>query len=525
MDQRTLLIVDDSAEERAALVGHLGRDTNFEYRAVEAERIADALQLLAATKPDCVVLDDAMPDGTGLDFLRGARDAQDRIPFPVVILTAAGNQQAAVALLKAGAHDYLVKAEATDDAIRLAVNNAIYTVQAERRLDEQRLELERLYREARTNNDALRAASAAKDEFLAMLSHELRTPLAPVLSLVSATLGDTTLTPDLRETFSMIQRNVELEARLIDDLLDLTQIASGRLKIARLPVNLHTCIEAALDVCQPQMDDKKITVHTELTATQPTVLGDSPRLTQVLWNLLKNAVKFSPPQGRVEISTTNDADRVVIEIRDNGMGIEPERLASIFGAFSRGNPQLTATGLGLGLAITRAIVEGHGGEIRATSEGKDRGAVFRVSLPTTATATESPDEPPCPQPDEAMRGRTIMVVEDHEDTRRVLSRALRRKGYGVTAAGSVEAAVAQFAGSKPDLLITDIGLPDGTGWDLLEKLRPHGPVRAIAMSGYGMNADLEKSREIGFAAHLTKPIDFPRLESLIVELLSADAPK
>ena len=117
-----------------------------------------------------------------------------------------------------------------------------------------------------------------------------------------------------------------------------------------------------------------------------------------------------------------------------------------------------------------------------------------------------------------------MVVEDHEDTRRVLARALRRKGYGVTAAGSVEAAVAQFAVSKPDLLVSDIGLPDGTGWDLLEKLRPHGPVRAIAMSGYGMNADVEKSREIGFAAHLTKPIDFPRLEALIVEILSADAP-
>ena len=521
MEQRTLLIVDDSATDRAAVVAHLGRGANFEYRVVEAGRIADALRLLAATKPDCVVLGDAMPDGTGLDFLRGARDAQDRIPFPVVILTAAGNQQAAVALMKAGAHDYLVKAEATDDAIRLAVNNAIYKVQAERRLDEQRLELERLYREARTNNDALRSANAAKDEFLAMLSHELRTPLAPVLSLVSATLSDAALTPDLRETFSMIQRNVELEARLIDDLLDLTQIASGRLKIALAPVNIHACIEAALDVCQPQIPDTNITVHTELAAAQHTVPGDSPRLTQVVWNLVKNSVKFCPPGGRVEISTTNETGRVIIEIRDNGMGIEPDRLAAIFGAFSRGNPQPTATGLGLGLAITRAIIEGHGGEIRAASEGRDRGAVFRVSLPTT-TATEPPNEPPLPNPSEQVRGKTIMVVEDHEDTRRVLARALRRRGYGVTAAGSVETAVAQFAGSPPDLVISDIGLPDGTGWDLLEKLRPLGRVRAIAVSGYGMNADVEKSREIGFAAHLTKPIDFPRLESLIVEILKGD---
>ena len=523
MEHRTLLIIDDSVEHRATLVGHLSRDTNFEYRVVEAGRIAEALRLLASAKPDCVVLDDAMPDGTALDFLRQARDAQDRIPFPVVILTAAGNQQVAVALMKAGAHDYLVKAEATDDAIRLAVNNAIYKVQAERRLDEQRLELERLYREARTNNDALRGANAAKDEFLAMLSHELRTPLAPVLSLVSATLDDPTLTPDLRETFAMIQRNVDLEARLIDDLLDLTQIASGRLKIARNPVNIHTCLEAALDVCQPQIDDKKITVHTELAATQPGVAGDFPRLTQVLWNLLKNAVKFSLPGGRVEIGTRNEEDRVVVEIRDNGMGIEPDRLAAIFGAFARGTPSPATTGLGLGLAITRAIVEGHGGEIRAASEGKDRGAVFRVSLPATSI-DEPRSEPAARSQSERVRGKTVMVVEDHEDTRRVLARALRRKGYGVTAAGSVEAAVAQFAGSAPDLLISDIGLPDGTGWDLLEKLRPYGPVRAIAVSGYGMNADVEKSREIGFAAHLTKPIDFPRLEALIVEILNADAP-
>lgn len=523
MEQRTLLIVDDSAEDRAALIGHLNHDVNFEYRVIEATRIAEGLQEVAEAKPDCVVLNDAMPDGSGMDFLRGARDAHDCIPFPVVILTAAGNQQAAVALMKAGAQDYLVKAEATDDAIRLAVDNAIYKVQAERRLEEQRLELERLYREVRVNNDALRSANAAKDEFLAMLSHELRTPLAPVLSVVSATLADTPLSADLRETFSIIQRNVELEARLIDDLLDLTQIASGRLKIERKPVDIHACIESALDVCQHQIDDKKIVVHTELAAAEPTVLGDFSRLNQVLWNVLKNAVKFSPVNGRITLSTANDAGNVVVEVRDNGVGIEPERLATIFGAFSRGIPQPTATGLGLGLAITRAIVEGHGGEIRATSDGRNLGAVFHISLPGTKVA-KAPI-PPLPRDASAeLRGKTIMVVEDHEDTRRVLARVLRRRGFGVIAAGSVEAAAAQFAASPPDLLICDIGLPDGTGWDLLEKLRPYGPIRAIAVSGYGMDSDVEKSREIGFTAHLTKPIDFPRLEAVIAEVLAAEAP-
>ncbi len=519
MEQRTLLIVDDSAEDRAAVARHIGSAPGFQYRILEAGLIEEGLRHLAE-KPDCVVLDQFLPDGDGLAFLRAARDEHGRVLHPVIILTDTGDQQAAVALMKAGAQDYLVKADATACAIRLAVNNAIYKVQAECRLEEQRLELERLYHEARSNNDALRVAGAAKDDFLAMLSHELRTPLSPVLSIVSATLGDASLSADLRETFAMIQRNVQLEARLIDDLLDLTQIASGRLAVEKQPVDAHSCIEAALDICQIGFEEKKIAVHTELAASQPTVLGEFARLTQVFWNLLKNAIKFSGPQGEVRISTGNDGDALIVEIRDAGAGIEPERLAGIFGAFGPIKPAPTATGLGLGLAITRAIVEAHGGHIRATSDGKGQGALFRICLPTTAATTlpakASPAESGAP-----FRGKTILVVEDHEDTRRVLSRALRRKGYGVTVAGSVEAAVEQFTGSRADLVICDIGLPDGTGWDLMEKLRPHGPVRAIAVSGYGMTHDVEKSREVGFLEHLTKPLDFPRLEQLIREILAA----
>ena len=523
LEQRTLLIVEDSVADRAALSGLFRRDPHVAYRVVEARRVAEGLERLAEVRPDCVVLAEPLPDGMGVDFLHAARAPDESQPFPVVILTAGRDQQAAVALMQAGACDCLVKAEATADTTRRAVDRAIVQAQVRRQTDEQHRELERLFREARTNNDALRGASAAKDEFLAMLSHELRTPLTPVLSLVSATLGDTALTPDLRETFSMIQRNVELEARLIDDLLDLTQIASGRLKIERRPVNIHACIQAALDVCQRQIDDRQITIRTELAAAEPMVLGDFPRLNQVLWNLLKNAVKFSAPQGRIDIATANEAGSVVIEIRDCGVGIEPARLAGIFGTFSRHNPQPAATGLGLGLAITRAIVTGHGGEIRASSEGRDRGAVFQIRLPSTASPAPADEAPPA-RPAAEGRGRTILVVEDHEDTRRVLSRVLRRRGFGVTAAGSVAAARVQLAAARPNLLICDIGLPDGTGWELLEKLRPLGPLRAIAMSGYGMTHDVEKSREVGFAAHLTKPIDFPRLEALIGEILAADAP-
>ncbi len=523
MEQRTLLLIDDSAEDRARVISDINCDANFAYRAIEAGNLSEALEAVAETCPDCVVLNPHLPDGDGLEFLKRICDERGRLPFPAVVLTGIGDQEAAVALMKAGAQDYLVKTHAAADSIRLAVNNAIYKVRAERRIEEQTTELERLYAEARANNDALRAANAAKDDFLAMLSHELRTPLTPVLSLVSATARDPGLTPDLRETFSMIQRNVELEARLIDDLLDLTQIASGRLKIDKRPVDVHRCIEASIDICHDGFADKGLTFRTELAATNSTVMGEFARLNQVFWNLLKNAIKFGKINGNVTVTTANDNGSIVIEIRDDGMGIEPERLASVFGAFNPIKPMPTTTGIGLGLAITRAIVEGHGGEIRAESDGKGCGAVFHIGLPVSAATMDSADTRSRPS-SAAVRGRTIMVVEDHEDTRRVLARALRRKGFGVTAAGSVAAAAEQFVSNPADLIVCDIGLPDGTGWDLLEKLRPHGPVRAIAISGYGMDHDVKKSREVGFLAHLTKPIDFPKLESLIVETLAPAAP-
>ncbi|OYW31518.1 MAG: hypothetical protein B7Z47_00905 [Chthoniobacter sp. 12-60-6] len=352
MEQRTLLVVDDCAEDRANAISQIRCDANFHYDVVEAGTLAEALAVIAQERPDCVVLEQRLPDGTALDFLLTASDMQGRVPFPVIILAAGGDQESAVALMKAGALDYLVKSNVGSDSIRLAVNNAIYKVHVERRIEEQQQELKRLYAEAKVNNDALRSANASKDDFLAMLSHELRTPLTPVLSLVSSAMNDKALSPELRETFSMIQRNIELEARLIDDLLDLTQIASGRLKIEKSPVDVHRCIEAALDVCHAGFTEKRIILQTNLAAARPMVRGDFSRLNQVFWNLLKNAIKFTRPHGHVTITTANDGGDLVIEIRDDGQGIEPERLGSVFGTFHPIKPRPTDTGVGLGLAIT-----------------------------------------------------------------------------------------------------------------------------------------------------------------------------
>lgn len=524
MEQRILLVVDKNAEERANAISQIRSDLNFSYQVTEAGTLADALAAVDKTRPDCAVIDQKLPDGSGLDFLLAVSDLHGHPPFPVIILASAGNLESAVALMKAGARDYLVKSGIGADTLRLAVNNAIYKARVEQRIEEQQLELKLLYSETSVSNDALRVANASKDDFLAMLSHELRTPLTPVLSLVSSTIQDKNLSSELKETFSMIQRNVELEARLIDDLLDLTQIASGRLKIEKSPVDIHRCIEAALEVCHEGFDEKRIVIRADLAAKESIVMGEFARLNQVFWNLLKNAVKYTRPHGHVTITTANDKNGIVVEIQDDGQGIEPGRLSSVFGTFHPIKPRPTDTGIGLGLAIARAIIEGHEGEICAESEGRDQGALFRIRLPVTQAVQAEAETGTPPAANTSLRGRTILVVEDHDDTRRALSRALRRKGFDVTAAGSVAAAVGTYASIAPDLMICDIGLSDGTGWDLMKKLREQGPVRAISVSGYGMEHDVKKSREAGFIQHLTKPINMSNLEATIAATLR-DAPR
>jgi signal transduction histidine kinase/ActR/RegA family two-component response regulator len=529
MEQRKILLIEGNSDARANLRGLLGRDRTAEYSIVELGSAQGALQWLRTGSADCLIIGNELPDGSGVDLLSRSGDESGHPPLPAVLLVPSLEESVLQSAIAAGADEYVLQGECTPESLRLAVNGAICHWKMQRQLEQQRAEIGALradlivqLNELRETKEDADRASAAKDDFLAMLSHELRTPLTPVLSIVSATLGEGNLSPDQRETFQMVQRNIELEARLIDDLLDLTQIVSGRLSIERRPVDIHACIQSALDICQQGFIDRQIAVWTEFGATHQYVLGDSPRLHQVLWNLVKNAVKFTAPGGRVDIVTSNEDSRVVVEIRDTGVGIEEERLESIFGAFTGAKPQAPGTGLGLGLAITRAIVAAHNGEIRAFSSGRNRGASFRVSLPGTDQEPEA--KPATEAGGRNYRGHTVLVVEDHEDTRRVLSRALRRKGFGVTVAAGVESALEQYAASRPDLVICDIGLPDGTGWDVMRRLREAGPVRAIAVSGFGMEHDVQRSREAGFIAHLTKPVDFPRLEAALSEALRTNAP-
>lgn len=367
-------------------------------------------------------------------------------------------------------------------------------------------------------------ANRSKDRFLAMLSHELRTPLTPVLMTIAAMRREPNLNDDLRRDLEVLQRNVELEALLIDDLLDLTRIAHGKLELHSDAVDIHSTIEHALSISAGDITAKGIRVIRNFEAREHHCWADPARLQQVFWNLVKNSAKFTPEGGRIEIQTRNDdGHQIVIEISDSGIGIDEKLLPRIFDAFEQGGHLITSKygGLGLGLAISKRVVDLHAGTLEARSEGPGRGATFVVRLKAMETSLlEGPvlfleSEPPQP------RHIQILFVEDHEDTARVLGRILRNAGFDVSQAGTVTDAVALAAGRHFDLLVSDLGLPDGSGLDLMKQLREAQGITGIALSGFGTDDDIAASMAAGFAAHLTKPVDWDRLRAEIDRLAPA----
>jgi len=363
---------------------------------------------------------------------------------------------------------------------------------------------------------AAEEANRAKDQFLAMLSHELRTPLTPVLMTVAALQRDPVIGDELRGDLELIERNVTLEARLIDDLLDLTRITHGKLELQSDAVDIHGVLDHALSISAADVQDKNLSVSRDYSATEHHSWADAARVQQVFWNLIKNAVKFTPDGGHLSVNTRNDGDWVVIEISDTGIGIDPANISRIFGAFEQVSRTITASygGLGLGLAISKRVIDQHGGTISASSPGVGAGATFTIKLPVIATSLlEGPIY--LLDPKRGSTGCRILLVEDHEDTARVLRRILDSAGHRVTVAGSVETAKAVAASNTFDLVISDLGLPDGSGLDLMRHLREHHTLPGIALSGYGMEEDIGLSKDAGFSEHLTKPVDWDRLREAI----------
>lgn len=386
------------------------------------------------------------------------------------------------------------------------------------------IEREHVLEQLKRAHNELLAASHAKDDFLATLSHELRTPLNPVLLLASDAMANRDLPPRVRADFNTIRKNVEMEARLIDDLLDLTRIERGKIILEKHLINLRSVLQDAIAQVREEMNQKHIALDLQLRATQQTVFADAVRLQQIFWNLLKNAVKFTPDGGQITVETESSADKLLVRISDTGIGMTPDELAGIFTAFSQGNHAAANGhrfgGLGLGLSISQKLAEFHSGKILAASDGRDRGSTFTVELPLAASAQSHGNSIIRKPPEDALPGASakkirILLVEDHEPTRTTLTSLLARRLYDVVAAATA-AEARTLAGTRDfDLLITDIGLPDGNGYDLMDELGKKNSLRGIALTGYGMEHDVARSENAGFDAHLTKPVRIQSLEAVL----------
>jgi signal transduction histidine kinase len=571
-----VLIVDDSSEDRELYRRLLAQDRDHTYEILEAETGEDGLRMAAAESPDCLLLDYRLPDVDGLEFL--SRLVADRL-IPVIVLTGQGNEAVAVEAMKGGAQDYLLKGNVARDRLQHAVGNAIEKVALRRKVEERTAELaeanaalrrmyddlevqvERRTAELSVANQELKReirvrewaeqergrllfleqearqqaeeANRMKDEFLATLSHELRTPLNAVLGWVQVLRAGKLDAASTTRALETIERNARAQAQLIADLLDVSRIITGKLRLDFKPVELRRIIEAVLESVRPAADAKGILLDISVAPLASPVLGDADRLQQVVWNLLSNAIKFTPRGGRVEVrlrEAHEGEENAVIRVSDTGIGIRPDFLPYVFDRFRQAEGSITRThgGLGLGLSIVRHLIELHGGSAEVASEGEGLGAEFTVRLPLRAELADAPLDRTgatrsvfsTPQ---LLTGLRVMVVEDEVDTRDLLVISLEQCGAGVMACGSVPEALAGFDREVPDVLVSDIGVPGEDGYSLIRKVRARPPekggkVPAAALTAYARAEDRQRALEAGYQTHLAKPIDPSELVASVARL-------
>ena len=538
-DMTSILLVDDDGRNLDVLESILDSP---QLRLVRTQTPEEALLALVHSGFACIILDINMPGMNGVDLARLIKTRRRSQQIPIIFLTAYFLEEKDILQgYGVGAVDYLTK-PINPAILKSKVDVFVDLFQATQALAKanRSLELEIIQRhnaeeELRQSNikelkiahEHLLAASRAKDDFLAILSHELRTPLNPILLVASDAANRLDLPAEARSDFEMIRKNVELEARLIDDLLDLTSITRGKVALDRHMLDVHAVLQESIATIQDEIKQKQITLILQLNARNTTVFADAVRLQQIFWNLLRNAVKFTPARGRVTVETRDSAgdSKFTLLITDTGIGMNAEEINRIFNPFSQGDHATDNGhrfgGLGLGLAISQKLIGLLGGQIRASSGGRNQGSVFIVELPlapvgekpaslkTTSLAAPPPSAPP------PKNGRRVLLVEDHEPTRLALSHLLTRRLYEVIAAASLAEARMLAGAQSFDLLISDIGLPDGNGCDLMIELNKDGLIRGIALTGYGMEEDLKRSQNAGFIAHLTKPVRIESLEAAL----------
>ncbi|HEV7889410.1 MAG TPA: response regulator [Pyrinomonadaceae bacterium] len=523
-----LLVVDD--EENILLtISEVLRLEGHKVETAASGREA-ASKVEAGDTYDLILTDLHMEDGDGLLLLEEVRRHS---PLTItIVLTGFAAVESAIAALRRGAYDYLTKPCIIDELIhtvaRAIEHRRLMLAEREARagLEELNRELERRVEERtaelRRVNQELTEANRAKDIFLATLSHELRTPLTPVLGWVNLLRGggsgDAAM---LTQGLDAIQRNAQLQARLVDDLLDISRVVSGKLRIDREPVNLSGVVESAAEVVRADAQARAVELSVELPARPVVVQGAPLRLQQIVWNLLSNAVKFTPKGGRVNARVWAEGEDAFVEVTDTGIGIASDFLPHVFDRFRQADGSTTRQygGLGLGLAIVRALAELHGGWVRADSEGLGRGSRFTFGLPH-ATSEVTPEEPKR-EDEREVPNVPVLVVDDSEETVELLQMFFARRGYDVVGAGSAAEAVRRAGERAPGLIISDISMPGVDGYSLLAELRRMPGlegVPAIALTGHALDEDRERALEAGFSVHVPKPVDPDELLRVVRKL-------
>jgi len=519
-----VLLVEDNPEMSRFLVGCLAPD----YRVATALDGREGLERAIELQPDLIVTDVMLPVMGGDTLVRELRTYPELAGIPIVVLTAKADDELRVRLLREGAQDFLTKPFAVEE-LRARVANL---VMLKRTRDVLQGALSSQSRDLATLADQLAAASRSKDEFLAVLSHELRTPLTPILSWSFLLREGQLSAAEQERALRAIERNAKLQGRIVEDLLDVSRAITGKLRLNLQPIALDPVIQAASDAVRPAAEAKGILVETDLCPEVGLISGDPERLQQVLWNLLANAIKFTPPGGRVVVRLGHAGESVRLTVTDNGAGIEPAVLPRLFERFWQADSTTTRTqgGLGLGLAVVRHLVELHGGTVRAESAGEGRGATFTVTLPLLPAEKSVDDSPPRLPIDEnlarwkpTLHGLKVLVVDDDEDTCETVGAVLRRAGAEVRTCLSAGQALMAMDSWVPDLLLSDIGMPGEDGYSLIRKIRARttaagGRMVAVALTAYGSQEDRTKALSAGFQVHVGKPIEPSQLVSVVASV-------
>jgi signal transduction histidine kinase len=525
-----VLVADDNADMREYVTRLLR--TRWIVHAVADGRAA--LEAAIADPPDLVLADVMMPKLDGFELVAELRRDPLTRAIPVVLLSARAGEEARIEGLQAGADDYLFKPFSARELItRVETHLELSKARHDAAKDRERL----LRREQDARLEA-EAASRAKDEFLGVISHELRTPLNAVMGW-SRLLLDGGLSPVRhRHGLEVIERNARTQAQLIDDLLDVSRIISGKVRIDPRPIRPAEFVSAAVESVRLAANAKAIDLQVDVDSGSDHILGDCDRLQQVVWNLLSNAIKFTPSDGRVTVRVTRNAGSVEISVSDNGRGIRADFLPHVFERFRQADSAMTRSvgGLGLGLAIARHLTELHGGTIDASSNGEGLGSTFTVRLPMMARhvpavaheARERGGALPRTIHDQLdLASFDVLVVDDEQDARDVLTEILERANARVIGAASASEAYELLARERPAVLVSDIGMPGEDGFTLIRRVRAlpaehGGRTPAIALTAYARPVDRQQALLAGYDVHLGKPIDPGELIGVVAKL-AADA--